>query len=487
MRTLPLWALCACSSLDPAQAPGDTSRAWRPEVSLSTNPRLITTLPYAVEVDVQNNGRLVTVVVLASQSTGAGPCDRRTGVCLDLAPPLVEIGRAQTRNGAVELSWLPTAPVGSTVHLQAALVYEGRLVETSALRSATVEPYLPGCTWSGSPDFDPAANVDDGSCDCPRQLIVDTPGALAPYAACTTLYELRILGRSDTTISLPALQDLQVLEIASDVEEVELPALASFYDLQVHDTSRLRRLSLPAVQSATNLDIYRNAALETVELAVSEQLVSAEIWENPALGDLRWPQVSGLLDLNVSDNGQIGQIEIGGLAEWGYVAVVGEARLQTLDLGAPTLLYNLLLLDDPLLRELPTAALQEVADTVGLAGLPAVTTITWPALTTVGELSVEGLDGLTSLTLPPAAQIPSIDLTANAALQTLRAPALTTLGRLSIQRHPALTQVELPAVANTGWEAALSDNAAWCVTDVPLFASPPPGASVSGQGNACDP
>jgi hypothetical protein len=82
----------------------------------------------------------------------------------------------------------------------------------------------------------------------------------------------------------------------------------------------------------------------------------------------------------------------------------------------------------------------------------------------VGELVVSGADVLTSLSLPSLTQAELIQV-AETSLSTFSVPALT----------------------DTDWYAYLASNPALCVTDEALFASPPPGCTVSGTGNLCDP
>jgi hypothetical protein len=71
-------------------------------------------------------------------------------------------------------------------------------------------------------------------------------------------------------------------------------------------------------------------------------------------------------------------------------------------------------------------------------------------------------------------------------LTSLSLPALTHLGTLLVA-ETGLTSVSLPALTDTDWFAQFIDNPALCVTAEPIFASPPPGCTVSGTGNLCDP
>jgi hypothetical protein len=108
-------------------------------------------------------------------------------------------------------------------------------------------------------------------------------------------------------------------------------------------------------------------------------------------------------------------------------------------------------------------ALTSVAGSLALNCNDVLTTVSLPALTTVGgDLNVYG-SALTGLTLPALTTVSGLELwiAGNSALLNINLPELATTRSLRIMGNSALTSLALPALTSVGEELRISDNTSY--------------------------
>ncbi|HMV68621.1 MAG TPA: hypothetical protein PKA64_17350, partial [Myxococcota bacterium] len=362
---------------------------------------------------------------VASAARGAGPC--QGGLCLDVLAPVQVVGRRAGVTSSVVLSFVPAdlgfAP-GDRIVLQAARLRGGRPVAASNVREDRVQATVAGCTSRLSPDYDPAATWDDGSCACPDRLAPTTAADLAPYALCERMSELDLSRFADAVAEMPALRELGRLTARRPpgLVEIQLPAWEGpTAQVEIVDAAALRVVSLPALRRTLVLTVRDAPHLEVLDLRSLEAAQHSGPW---------------------------------------------------------VLRTGLTALDLPALAS---------ADTMKVSEGPALVTLSLPALRSALSLTVSDDPALEALSLPALEDAGLLFVERDDALRAVAAPALVSLRAAYLRDLPRLDAVELPALADTDWSVTV-ERAPWmCVTDVPIFASPPRGCSVSGAGNLCDP
>lgn len=167
MRTFALILLAGCSNdlIDPTLA-----EAPPPPVLTLDVPDALLHPGYTTALSVTGDLAVGEVVyVVASMARGAGPCLAPLGgACLSVLGPRLVASAVVEETGGVEVM-VPVpaaAPIGATVWFQAAVVrgWGGSASVLSNLDASVTEVGVPGCPDSRADNYDPAANVDDGSC-----------------------------------------------------------------------------------------------------------------------------------------------------------------------------------------------------------------------------------------------------------------------------------------------------------------------------------
>jgi hypothetical protein len=481
--------LTACSdpalNVAPGVSPDELARR-RTTIELTAG-SAIDTLPLDLRTALTGD-RASTVVVLAGSRRGAGPCDPASGECLGVAGPLVQVARFSDTSGVTVLSWdhSPTTSPGATVHLQAAVLRQGAVVALSDVVSVPVRAYVPGCTYRGSPDYDPAANVEDGSCVCPALVEADSLAAFAPYATCSQLDRVILTGLTDPIVELAALADVSelILRASPGVTQLSLPALISLRDLSVTDNLALQTVSIPSAVRGHDAYFDGNPSLTGLDLSFTGGLESLWVSRSDAFTTLHLDGAQGLQSINLSSNAALERVELVDLPPWAEVAASGNPALGSLELTGSSQFLMLDLYDNPLLTTIRLPGTHTV-DYFWMADLPSLTTLDAPDLSWVEGLRVR-LTGLDTLELS-AVSLEELEVTSNDALRTLRAPELVSLGYLSVEDNALLSTVDLPAIGTDAWTADFLNNPLLCVTAQPPFDAPPPGASLEGRDNLCDP
>lgn len=185
--------LTACSLPEPSASvdgsgPGIERMAIAPQsLDIAVPDPFMLSIPQRVEV----RGDLVPgdqVRVMMGLAEGAGPCPAPLGgLCLDILSPRMVGTATVTVDGlvAMPIQLPPMFGEGRSVVLQA-LVPKGPDSASSFVATTTTALPNPGCTDPSSVDYDPAANIDNGSCTYPCAHLDDGDGliGIADLNAC---------------------------------------------------------------------------------------------------------------------------------------------------------------------------------------------------------------------------------------------------------------------------------------------------------------
>lgn len=496
MRGIPvLLLLGACSTLAPEPLSSNERRASAGLTSAS----LYDGQTSSAELSVRGCADC-DVVLLASPTTGQGPCYR--GVCLDLGPSGQVVGReAVASRTRVEVAFDLTAwnvVPGQTIHLQAVLLRRGQLIGRTAAGSAVVVETVPGCPFPGDPLYDPRVTLPDGSCTCAEQVYASTQAELTPLAACSGVVRVELVHYADPVASIPGrVGSVWVFDSAA-LREVILPDVTEMGDITLDQLPNLTRLSAPSLAKVDSVSLWWTPSLAAAELPALEGVgelavvgaslssldlpslieVSASliVAENQTPVTVRAPL---LRELNLGLESNLGAVSLDAPAlAAAAIDLVGHAGLASTAIpGVSSLVVNLI---DSDLQHVDTGGATDAQISAVRSDLVSVTA---PGVT-AGAISIEGAPALTHIDAPLLAEASRLEIEAAGALTSLALPSLVTAGYVVIESNPALSQVDLPSL--TGWvQASLQDNPAWCV-GAP-FDAPPPGAVVTGTGNLCDP
>jgi hypothetical protein len=453
-----------------------------PTVDLDVPVTAVEGEPFEFDVHLESFRGPRTVRVFAAGALGRGPCDPRSGQCLDLVGPRTLVEQRTARDSDWTVSWTPPLPAGSRFWLQAVLFDSGgvaRFVDDPW--PVDVVPRVPGCTFVGSPDYDLQATLDDGSCQCPRELRAHSLADLNALNGCTGVELLTIDGAINGPIRLPGLQFATWTEItnATGVTALELPALAegrlaldgvegSFdvtlpaartVDFIANASPGLRALRAPGAATLRSLDLTWNPNLSEVTIEGAGDLQTAGIGWNDALTTVELRNDLAYV-VNVWGNNALRSIALTGTRGASTVTIESNPALESVDIAAARV-GRVEVFENRAVRQiaLPHATQARV---VGVSSEPMLTTLSLPALLTTEDLMLLGT-----------------------AATALDLPALTTVDNMLIYGNPDLTAVSVPSLSSGSVE--LSNNTLLCVTNEPRFANPPPGLRVTGQGNLCDP
>ncbi|HMV69622.1 MAG TPA: hypothetical protein PKA64_22460 [Myxococcota bacterium] len=157
----------ACAPGAPEALPGD---ALTPPASMTlTAPDRLFTGEHNTFTVTGNLGQQELVyLVLGRNGTGGGPClPALGGQCLDVASPhLVAQASYDGTEASLDVVLPPSMVSGDEASFQAAVIRgrRGSVSVVSGSLSLTVEDYVLGCTDPAGDNYDPAATVEDGSC-----------------------------------------------------------------------------------------------------------------------------------------------------------------------------------------------------------------------------------------------------------------------------------------------------------------------------------
>jgi hypothetical protein len=415
-----------------------------------------------------------TVVLVGSRAQQVPPvCVGPGSACREVATPYVEVGRDtfattewrstfQVEPG--DFGWQP----GDSVVLQAILLGpDGRAWASSNPLIDVVDPTRKGCTFPHSPDYDPLAEVDNG-CACPWVVTATTQAELDAYAECTVLSTVLLNDWAEASVSLPKLERASRVELRTSVavEQIHLPRLTASYQrgvrirVEIGDTPALRDLDLSSLQVG-ELTLSEAPALGALDLPALEY---GTLW----LTRTGTPSIT----LPVMKRGDLTLNTLAALASLHapLLTVAGTVQLQSTGLTGPLAL--------PSLRQVGHL---QVDNDPTLTGLQA------PVLQSLGTLEIYQLPSLSDLSLPAVETARTLEIFDLDALTTFAAPALHTLNVLYLGDNLTLSALDLAALADTDWIAQIEGNPALCVTDTPQLLAPPPGCTVDGTDNLCDP
>jgi hypothetical protein len=427
--------------------------------------------PSEVRVRVYGFAPGARVAVVASHGRAASPwCFARSWVCLDGVRPVRRAAEAPVVDAGADI-FLTVDPgalgfvAGDTLALQAVLLDpNGRPWSDSPLLEVSVEPTVVGCTYQGSPDYDPTATLA-GPCACPERLVATTAAELAPYAACTTLGEIDLSGFVDPVAELPLLEEVAVV--------------------QAQGVPGLEALRLPSWRGPAGAELFVVGAPNLVSVDLRSQRDGFVLVDGaPALTDL---------DLRSLE---VGQLDIEGTG-------LSTLSLPALTLGDATFRNNpsFATFDAPVLEELSFGLLFDRSGPVGPLQLPALqrgrflsivrapqlTHVDAPVMVSMQEaVALEDLPALVSVSLPALREVGDLVVQLTA-LSAVSLPALEQASVLYLRANPSLSSFSVPALGDTNWNALFQDNPALCVTAEPIFAAPPPGCTSAGIRNLCDP
>jgi hypothetical protein len=411
-----------------------------------------------------------SVALVAANGAAAAPwCLPRWWVCLDGARPLIPAGQQPLLTPGQDLVFSVNAgdlglAAGDELVLQAVLLDPGgRPWSASPPLRSVVEPTVVGCTYPPSPDYDPTATLD-GGCVCPARIEATTAAELAPYAGCV---------------------EAQTVDLTGFVDAVaELPAMERLTDLRMNPAPGIEVLRMPSWEGPPDARLYvaRAPALRDVEVP---RLVGAEVAvaEAPSLDQLRLDDLA-FAEIDLATTG-LRTLSLPS-AERVSVEMVDNPGFDSLD--APLLRESIFGLS--FVRSGPVGALRlpslvAVSDLV-VRQASGLTAFEAPALETLGYLDVRVVPDLSAWSTPSLRELREGYLTGAPSLTSMSLPALTKLEAFTMI-ETALRTFSTPALGDSDWEFRFIDNPALCVTDEPIFASPPAGCFVDGRGNLCDP
>jgi hypothetical protein len=448
---LALLLLAACTTEHAPVSAASFARVPRLTLTLDTEP-MYTGYPWSLSVRVADNAAPGELVVYASPVEAPGPC-APSGVCLDVAAPLLPVGRLPVGEDVYPMTWrVPSqVPEGASVFFQAALLQGGDVVTTSMVVEAVAVTPQPGCMTPTSPDYDPSANVDDGSCACPGQLTVTSAAALRPYLTCAVLGELEVSGLTSTLLELPSLAVVDRLVLADNpgVEGISLPALREAGSVEIVANPRLRAISVPGADELDGLQVVGNPRLTTLQLATTGTLHGLQVTDNARLRTLDLTRTRAR-SVTVARDPQLVSIRTGALAADNSLLLERLDALVTVDLGPTTRLDRLTLLSAPQITGLPAFAAGEIGR-VELADLPALVQLTAGAVTRIDELALHDLTALTSIELQTAGTLTgAVRLERLPALREARLPPIATSGEVVIEALGALELLDLGGLTAVG-------------------------------------
>lgn len=427
-------------------------------------PRVVAGGTFIVRIDPDQLAPGDRVGLLGARQQGVGPCGP-TGACLALAPPATVLDQrrpASAQPYLVDLQ-LPAGLVGgTTVYLQAGVRGAAGIAAVSDVLEVFIEVPAPGCTDPTADNYDPAFNVDDGSCRCQDQVTVSTAAALAQHAACTELGDLVLLDYQDATVDLPVLQAATTVHVrgaSSALTTLRAPALASLSWLDLRDAPALATVDLPALTALDGL--------------VVDGAAPVGFWPVPAL------QAVGLYEAH------------------GVTASTMQLPVRPWDIAAVDVASGLATLSLPLGPDAPlvvvsgdTAPDLQIDAGGALFGVDlnvvSATNVVVSGATDLVTLSVLGNPSLAQLDLPATASVVELTVVDNPALVGLAMPNLVTVDALQIGTNPVLADVDLPVLGAVTSFGGLFDNPAWCVTNVPFFGGLAPGGNVVTERNLCN-
>lgn len=479
-----LWTLLACSPVPVAPLVDQATTAsgpTPPSVWIEAPSAAVEGQPFEFRAGLSDATGVRSVRVFAAAGRGRGPCDPRSNLCLDLVGPRVTIDARATRNATWDLAWTPPAAAGARFWLQAVMIDQAGVVSfVDEPWPVDVVPMVRGCTFEGSPDYDPQATFDDGSCQCPRTWTAHNPAELAALSGCTGIELLTIQGAFQGPISLPDLTRADWVQIgpATGVTALELPALAegrlfldqvegSFtldlpaaqgVDLNVDASPGLRALTAPPGTAVDELNLTWNPNLERVTLEGAGDLSWAEVGWNSALTTFSTAaDTAGVVE--VFGNDALTSVALHG-ARAGKVNVYSNPRLETIDVAAAQL--GVLAVYDNL----------------------AVTRVSLPSATQARRLQLMNEPSLVTADATSLQRALQVEVSATG-LSALRLPALRQVGTLDVLYNPSLQTLALPVLG--AGAVQVGHNPQLCATQEPVLANPPPGLTVTGTGNLCDP
>lgn len=440
--------------------------------------------PLRVQVELVRSDPSVRVSVFASDRRGL-TC--QGGECIPIASPLTLLGRFPAVGDGGEIVWDPVAPFdpGDTVHIVAVATRNGAVVATAG--PAQVELASAGCTFDGSPNYDPRADVDDGSCVCQATQVAHNQAEIElARQRCAYVQTLELTDFEASTADLSPVRAVDAVRVVGPREPAHIVGAGlERVGFNLSDTTGLTTIDVEALRLA-DTEIRTSAALSSVQVRGAYEAGDVFFYANAALTSISMPDVV--------------------LA--GELAVQGHFTLHTLDLGALRLVDAVNLAVNPLLREpqwgaLGGAAQVRVSDnaaltTLNLRGLvdptyltidsnPALVAVDAPDLERVTELSMFSNAALEEVQLPALVVAANVELWDHARLTTLGLPALRAMDVLGLEFNPALASVDLGALLPTGWVVIASQNRALCLADVPSLYPVPPGCELVETDHGCPP
>ncbi len=300
-----------------------------------------------------------------------------------------------------------------------------------------------------------AAAITGLSCLCQvTGDLVATSSAIESFAGLEGLASVSALTLSD----LPELRSLAGLESVQAITNVRFEALPRLASLQAlgqaeGDLTSLYLFDLPALTSLDGLEGVHTATLADLrELPVLADasglggltaVYGLTVVNAPALATLGWPSLVESGPLRFENVGVVDLSGLGALDAVSSLELVDMPALLTLDgLGPASHLATLRVTGSPALTRLTdfhrSAALTEVE----LRNNPSLTSLTGLAsVTTLETVTLEG-NGLTSLAgLSGLETVDTLTVTGGGLVE-LGFPALASVGQLSLGSLPALTSLE---------------------------------------------
>lgn len=489
MRMFLLLFLVGCSpELAPPVDPAALAR-WSPSIALPQTVSAVDGVPLTLDVPIAQNGRTVDVVLIRADAAGLGPCAPGGAPCLGVQAPVDVVARA-TGVGGARLTWTPSLADGADQVLQAAILFRGRPVAVSNVATLEVAAAVPGCTDAGFSEFDPAANADDGTCFCPKELFATSAAELAPYLGCSSFDVLQISGDQEDALTLPALRTVGELLVSSDAVALDLPVLAEVDTVHVVRNPVLERVRLPALVGGGGISVRENAMLTDIELSVGDHLGFLTVQENAGLTTLRVPDLSpgpaDMSDVYVAGNASLTALSVAATGGASANMVHLNPMLSSLAFDRLADGSSLILEDLPELTAIPTGL--PVRDgylffqrlmRVSSVDLTGVETALHVELTELPILSSFRADGLTAVT-------EELIVFQNRMLQEVRLPVLTSISVLDVGLNDVLTVLDLSSLGDSDWTAFVLGNPLLCASGVPILAAKPPGCTADLRGNACN-
>ncbi|HMV70471.1 MAG TPA: hypothetical protein PKA64_26760 [Myxococcota bacterium] len=160
--------LAACTQADPFADDGSRGLPPPPQLTLTAPAPML--IGHAATVTVTGDLAVGEIAYIGvSTAAGRGPCPASLGgQCLSITAPRLLGSVTVEETGAAELTFTvpPNLPPGRDMVFQAALVrgINGQATVLSNTDSATSEAAASGCTDPNADNYDPVANLDDGSC-----------------------------------------------------------------------------------------------------------------------------------------------------------------------------------------------------------------------------------------------------------------------------------------------------------------------------------